>query len=129
MKRFVLIALTALTLVVSGLALHVSPVLADAKADICSGVGAVSGANGCDAPKGSPTVNSVINNVINIISAFVGILAVIMIVFAGFRYVTAAGDSGKISSAKNTLIYAIVGLVVAGVAQLIVRYVVTNVVK
>ncbi len=129
MKRLVLIALTALTLVVGNLAMHTSPVLADAKSDICSGVGAVSGGNGCANPKGSPTVNSVINSVINIISAFVGVLAVIMIVFAGFRYVTAAGDSGKISSAKNTLIYAIVGLVVAGMAQIIVRYVVTNVIQ
>jgi hypothetical protein len=128
MKKFVLIALTAVTLLVGVALVHTAPALAaSAKDEICSGVGAASGGSGCSTPTGSPTVNSVINTVINIISAFVGIVAVIMIVFAGFRYVTSGGDSGKISSAKNTLIYAIVGLVVAGLAQIIVRYVVVQV--
>jgi hypothetical protein len=58
----------------------------------------------------------------------VGIIAVIMIIFAGFKYVTSGGDSGKISSAKNTLTYAVVGIVVAGVSQLIVRFVVTKII-
>jgi hypothetical protein len=51
-----------------------------------------------------------------------------MIIFAGFKYVTSGGDSSKIGSAKNTLIYAVVGLVVAGLSQIIVRYVVTKVI-
>ncbi len=128
MKRLVLIALTAVTLLVGAVAIHTAPALAaSAKDEICSGVGAASGASGCSTPAGSPTVNSVINTVINILSAFVGIVAVIMIVFAGFRYVTSGGDSSKVTSAKNTLIYAIVGIVVAGVSQLIVRYVVTKI--
>jgi hypothetical protein len=128
MKRLALVALAAVSLFVGVLAWHAAPALAaSAKDEICSGVGAASGASGCAAPKGSPTVNGVINTVINIMSAFVGILAVIMIIYAGFRYVTAGGDSSKISTAKNTLIYAIVGLVVAGLSQVIVRYVVANV--
>jgi len=128
MKKLVLIALTAVTLLVGVVAIHSAPALAaSAKDEICSGVGAASGASGCSTPKGSPTVNSVINTVINIISAFVGVVAVIMIVFAGFRYVTSGGDSSKISSAKNTLIYAVVGIVVAALAQVIVRYVVTQI--
>jgi hypothetical protein len=128
MKRLVIVAFAAISLFVSILAWHAAPALAaSAKEEVCSGIGAASGAKGCEAPKGSPTVNSVINTVINIMSAFVGILAVLMIIFSGFRYVTAGGDSGKISQAKNTLIYAIVGVVVAGVSQLLVRYVVVKV--
>ena len=128
MKKVILVALAAVTLLIGVVAIHTAPALAaSAKDEICAGVGSASGASGCSTPAGSPTVNSVINTVINIISAFVGVVAIIMIVFAGFRYVTSGGDSSKISSAKNTLIYAIVGIVVAALAQVIVRYVVTQV--
>lgn len=137
MKRFKLVVLVASVIAfgmssffpLSAFAAPAGPLLpADsaAKKEVCSGVGAASGASGCTAPAGSPTVNSVINTVINIMSAFVGILAVIMIIFSGFRYVTAGGDSSKIGQAKNSLIYAIVGIVVAGTAQLLVRYVVVH---
>ena len=127
MKRFVLIALAAVTLLIGVVAIHTAPALAAAKDEVCAGIGAASGGGGCNNPNGSPTVNSVISTVINILSAFVGIIAVIMIIFAGFKYVTSGGDSGKIQSAKNTLTYAIVGIVVAGVSQLIVRFVVTKI--
>jgi hypothetical protein len=129
MKRIVLVSLAAITLLVGVVALYSHPALAaSAKDEICSGIGAASGGGGCANPKDSPTINSVISTVINILSAFVGIIAVIMIIFAGFKYVTSGGDSGKISSAKNTLTYAVVGIVVAGVSQLIVRFVVTKII-
>lgn len=126
-KRLALFTLMAVTVLAGVVAIHTVPALASAKDEICSGVGAASGASGCSTPEGSPTVNSVINTVINIMSAFVGVVAVIMIVFAGFRYITSGGDSSKISGAKNTLIYAIVGLVVAALSQIIVRFVVSRV--
>ena len=47
----------------------------------------------------------------------------IVIVVAGFKYVTSAGDASKIASAKNTLIYAIVGLIIVAMSQAIVRFV------
>ena len=50
-----------------------------------------------------------------------------MIIYGGFRYVTSGGDSGHVSSAKNTIIYAIVGLVVVALAQFIVQYVLNQV--
>ena len=46
-----------------------------------------------------------------------------MIIISGFKYVTAGGDSAKVGSAKNTLIYALVGLVIAALAQFIVHFV------
>lgn len=61
--------------------------------------------------------------VVNLFSIIVGIVSVIMIIYAGFRYVTSGGESNSISSAKNTLIYAIIGLVVVVLSQLIVHYV------
>lgn len=61
--------------------------------------------------------------VVNIFSVIVGIIAVIMIIFGGFKYITSGGDSGNVSGAKNTLIYAIVGLIIVALAQFIVHFV------
>ena len=71
-------------------------------------------------------VTKVVKAVISILSVVVGIVAVIMIIISGFKYVTSGGDSNKISSAKSTLIYALVGLVIAALAQFLVVFVLTN---
>jgi hypothetical protein len=60
---------------------------------------------------------------VNIFSIVVGVVAVIMIIYGGFKYITSGGDSNNVSGAKNTLIYAIVGLIIVALAQLIVHYV------
>lgn len=69
------------------------------------------------------TVNNLIKTIINIFSVIVGIVAVIMIIYGGFKYITSGGDSGNISSAKNTILFAIVGLIIVAMAQIIVRFV------
>lgn len=76
-----------------------------------------------DTPDGSVSINSAITTVITLLSFIVGIVAVIMVITAGFKYVTAGGDSNKITSAKNTLIYAIIGVAIAVLAQVIVHFV------
>lgn len=68
-------------------------------------------------------LNGIITKVINIITVIVGIVAVIMIIFGGFKYITSGGDSNKVGSAKNTILYAVVGLVVVALAQFIVKFV------
>jgi hypothetical protein len=68
-------------------------------------------------------VNSIIALIINIFSVIVGIIAVIMIIIGGFRYITSGGNDQNVASAKNTILYAIIGLVIVALAQLIVRYV------
>jgi hypothetical protein len=87
----------------------------------CEGVGLVGG-SGCD-PGGSTTVPDIIQLVIRILSWIVGVVAVIMIIIGGLKYVTSGGDSASISSAKNTIIYALIGLVIAVLAQVIVTFV------
>lgn len=74
-------------------------------------------------------IDNIIITVINIISIVVGIVAVIMIIIGGFRYITSNGDSGAVSGAKNTILYAIIGLVIVALAQLIVRFVVNRLVS
>jgi hypothetical protein len=72
-------------------------------------------------------VNHIITLVINIFSVIVGIVAVIMIIVGGFKYITSGGESGKIGGAKNTIIYAIIGLIIVALAQFIVHFVLGNV--
>lgn len=72
-------------------------------------------------------VDDVIGMVINVLSVIVGLVAVIMIIYSGFRYITSGGDSGKIDTAKNTILYAIVGLVIVASAQFIAKFVLAKV--
>ena len=101
-----------------------SPTSAGSSA-VCEAIG--SGADCDENANGSANVNGIIELIINILSTLVGVIAVIMIIISGFKYVTAAGDSSKVSSAKSTLIYALVGLIIVALAQLIVRFVLKSV--
>ena len=56
-------------------------------------------------------------------SAIVGIIAVVMIIVGGIKYITSGGDSGNVTAAKNTILYAVIGLVVVALAQIIVKFV------
>src|SRR4051812_13203604 len=58
-------------------------------------------------------VTDVIHAAVLILSFAAGIIAVIMVIVAGFKYMTSGGDSGKVANAKNTLIYALVGIAIA----------------
>ena len=64
-----------------------------------------------------------IKTVVNVLLWAVGILSVIMIIFSGLRYITSAGDASKTKSAQSTLIYSVVGLIVAIMAYAIVNMV------
>ncbi len=80
-----------------------------------------------DITAGTTGVNKVIKDVINIFSVVVGVISVIMIIYGGFQYVSSGGDSGKVGNAKNTIIYAIIGLVVVALSQFIVQFVLDKV--
>lgn len=90
------------------------------KTDVCEGI-AVSG-NQCNSTSGSE-INNLVADIVNILSWVVGIAAVIMLIVGGLKYVMSAGDSNATKSAKDTILYAIVGLVIAVLAQGIVRFV------
>lgn len=91
-----------------------------ARDQVCQGIGAVDGSGNCTRDN---SLTKVISNIINIFSVVVGIVAVIMIMVSGFKYVTANGDSGNLTSAKQTLLYAIIGIVIVALSQFIVRFV------
>lgn len=81
-----------------------------------------------DTDTGTQKIQDIVTLIVNIFSVVVGIVAVIMIIWGGFKYITSGGDSGNITSAKNTIIYAIIGLVVVALAQFIVQFVLDKVV-
>lgn len=132
MKQFLRMALVAVVacLGVGGMAALSSQsvhAIGSNQSAICESIG--SGAN-CDENKtGSADVNSIIKTALKIFVSVVGVVAVVMVVVAGFKYVTSGGDSGKVASAKTTLIYALVGAMIAGLAQIIVKFVLSKSVK
>lgn len=106
------------------------PAVASAQLDPdCGGIQncLTSGTNATDeAGRGedaSTRVNNIIKTVINVFSLIVGIVAVIMIIIGGLKYITSGGDSGNVTGAKNTILYAIIGLIVVALSQIIVRFV------
>lgn len=72
-------------------------------------------------------INNIIRNIINLFSLVVGIVSVIMIIIGGLKYITSGGNDGNVSSAKNTILYAIVGIVIVALAQFVVRFVLTKI--
>jgi len=112
--------------------LAVSPVLALTNLQgglTCGSNFDISGNTGCT-PTGTTTdFNTLLTTIINIFSAIVGVIAVIMIIVGGLRYITSGGDSSKVGAAKQTLIYAIIGLVIVALAQLIVHFVLAQAVN
>lgn len=67
--------------------------------------------------------DGVITRVTQLLITGVAAVSVIMIIIGGFKYVVASGDSNNIQSAKNTILFAVIGLVIALVAQAIVLFV------
>lgn len=68
-------------------------------------------------------LSTTVKKILNILSAIVGIVAIIMIIIGGFRYVTSGGKQENITAAKNTITYALIGLVIVALAQVIVHFV------
>lgn len=77
--------------------------------------------------EGGNNLEQTVRNVINVILYIVGILAVVMIIIGGVKYTTSGGDQAAVTSAKNTILYGIIGLVIAILAYAIVNFVVGNI--
>lgn len=71
----------------------------------------------------SDDATSMIQTIINIMLFLLGAIAVIMIVIGGLRYVTSGGDASSLKSARDTILYAVIGLVIAVLSYAIVNFV------
>lgn len=71
-----------------------------------------------------PKLEDGIKSIVNLMLFILGAIAVIMIIIGGIRYATSNGDPGSIKGAKDTILYAVIGLIVAILAYAIVNFVV-----
>ena len=97
--------------------------LADTKKEAQTAVDDLSGGH----VDGTNKVKTTIKDIINILLFLIGMIAVLMIVIAGFRFVTSNGDANTVSSAKNTIIYAVIGIVIAIMSYAIVNFILDNI--
>ncbi|MBR3252697.1 hypothetical protein IKF84_01325 [Candidatus Saccharibacteria bacterium] len=85
-------------------------------------------ANGCD---GNSTVelSGAITTIINAVIGILGIVAAIFIVVGGVNYMTSAGDASKVEKAKKTILWAVIGLIIASLTFVIVNFVLKGILK
>lgn len=118
MKKLQLLIVSALAVV--GIGFFVSlPAYAASPADSIK-----QGVEGIGGDEAQPSLEEGIKNVVNIMLFILGAIAVIAIIIGGIRYATSNGDASAIKGAKDTILYAVVGLIVAILAYAIVNFVI-----
>ncbi len=89
-------------------------------------------ADGANAARGKDQVTDLFGTtgtfrtLTNVMLFLIGAISVIMLIIGGLRYVLSGGDSTQVTNAKNTILYAIVGIVVAILAYAVVSFVITS---
>ena len=71
-------------------------------------------------------IGVVFKDITNVLLFIIGAVAVIMIILGGIKYTTSNGDSNQVTSAKNTILYGVIGVIVALLAYAIVNFVITS---
>lgn len=96
------------------------PVEAAAQADeLLQGAGATG-------QEGGSTIEEGITGVVNVLLFLLGVVAVIAIIVGGIMYAVSSGDAGRAKAAKDTIMYAVIGLIVAILAYAIVNFVISS---
>jgi Type IV secretion system pilin len=129
MKKSIKTALAGL-LAVPALALGISlfsPVATPTYAACTEGTLTIGSGANCAAGDGVATTlfgsGSIFTTIVNILLFIIGAISVIMLIIGGIRYTVSGGDSSAVTGAKNTILYAIIGLVVAFLAFAVVNWV------
>jgi hypothetical protein len=132
MKKFLLIGLMLTTLLFPLVnlatvtaAVNIVPAcnggaLSGQGASVCSDVNSVNSSS-------SDPLITVIKTVMNIISYITGIAAVVLIIISALRFITSGGDSNNVAAARKTLTYALIGIAVIILSQIIIAFVLDNV--
>lgn len=133
MKKFIkklsqgLLLVPAIALMVS-VVLPVTPVVMAAPSGCDSDSLSISSGANCAQGKDQPTdlfgSSGIFETIVNILLFLIGAISVIMLIYGGIRYTISGGDSNSVTAAKNTILYAIVGIVVAVLAFAVVKFVV-----
>ena len=99
----------------------------DPKDSLCTGSGGTGGAACTGQVTGDISLVDRIKNIVNIILFVIGVVCVIMIIIGGIRYTTSGGDASGTKSARDTVLYSVIGAVVALSAYAIINFVLTSV--
>ena len=129
--KIITILTTIALFLIPGLAFLDAPATHAVAYDICTQGNvdqAVRDANGCNGSASTNLANT-ITAIINAVIGVIGIVAVIFIIVGGVNYMTSAGDTGKLQKARQTIIWAVVGLVIAALAFTIVNFVIKGILK
>lgn len=116
-------------LTVSLASFNLTPATHAVSTDICSSKeasDAVKAANGCPGFAINP-LDKTVTNILNGVIAVLGSVAVIFIVIGGVNYMTSSGDATKVKKARDTILYAAIGLVVSALAFAIVNFVIAKI--
>ena len=116
---------------VVAMGLQTLPVAADTNKVLCPNGKTAAGGNLSNCQDLSNNLNkndlmTTLNNIINVVIGVIGFIAVIVIILGGVQYTTSAGESAKVKKAKDTIMYGIIGLIVALLAYSIVNFVLSN---
>lgn len=125
-RNIIQILLSAAVVVGIGALVFAAPALAIGEG---GALGGVESARGDGVPTNLANGDeSLIRRIINIMLYAIGVISVVMLIFGGFRYVISGGQKEAVTAAKNTILYAIVGLLIAIFAYAIVQFVIGAVV-
>ena len=122
-SQYIKLALLGLLAVFTGALLTATPLGAvDLLGDACDGVKDSAVCASKDEGSTREAAAGEVQTVVNFILFLLGIVAVIMIIYGGFRYVASGGDPTGTQNAKNTILYAVIGLIVAMLSYAIVNF-------
>jgi uncharacterized membrane protein YjgN (DUF898 family) len=96
---------------------------------LCQGSGGTWTGTKCETDASQPQVVTTFRTISNLLLFILGAIAVVMVIVGGIRYATSNGEQAQVTSAKNTIMYAIIGLVVAFIAYAIVNFVTSQITK
>ena len=117
-KAKVLAAVMCLATVFTAVSPVSLPVYADSRDEAQNGAKLVDGGGGSN-----QNLPDIITTIINVMLFIAGALAVIMIIYGGIRYITAHGDEKQVKVAKDTIVYSVVGLIIAILAYALVTFI------
>lgn len=132
MKRKLGIAITILMFFVTAV-MPVTVFAFDPLGAACDGNGSAQNSSLCQGhpaiPSGNPLTGptGLLHGIANLIAIGAGIAAVIVIVIAGLKYVTSGGDAAKTKSAKETIMSAVIGLIVIALAAELIGFIISRI--
>lgn len=104
-----------------------APALAQCTSDASGGIAGGAGcAQGEDQQSDLFGESGIFTTITNVLLFIIGAISVIMLIIGGIRYVVSGGDSSAVTNAKNTILYAVIGIIVAILAYAVVNFVITS---